>query len=656
MKSIRQLLRQPGKTAAGIVLVALAVSVLCICVGQAFAAANAQAALDKSCTTVALQTVDYQYETVTDSEGRASRVFSLTSPQAVEDWIGRTVEEHPELVESVASHGLASAYIPELTPDNYTGYICRWVEVAGDDSYRLVPDPAGAPYSCALLEVTLTDVGAPEETGDQLTVALSGVVERALSLQEGFHDPAGYTAHLTLTLPDQASWEALELAADSRCLVWGMDYRDEDWELRSYISYRANDGELLDELDPACLFMLPQTSQARGIVARYTHASQFRPVQSVMLNGEQLALFRAVSLTASPAEGPGIVPLSGSAEEFLASDQGASWRTAMELAAVNNQAFPMIGVDGLEYVAAFAQETARITAGRDFTREELTAGASVCVMSAHLAQANGLAVGDVIHPAFYAMDGGCSAQSLLADGTGTVNPAAHFYTGGSLTASEDGYTIVGLYDQDDMWGTVTPYSFTPNTVFVPKTSVPVEMEYGSQGFFRTIVLKNGVVPQFRALTEAAGYDDLFLYYDQGYTVTTGSLYSYRSTVKQSLMVGFVVYGIVLLLFLPLFPGSQGGVIDRMGTMGAGRTHKVGHLLAGSLGILLPGTAIGLLAGRLLWESVVNALMDWSGAAPPITLDGAGLGLIAAGQLALALLAVLLLSLFFTRQASLLRRR
>lgn len=661
MKTIHQLFRQPVRAIAGILLVSLAAAILCICAGQAFSARNAQETLDQSCTTAALQTVDYQYETYTDPSGLMYRVFAMRNPEEIEAWIQQTIREHPELVTGVYYAGLASAYIPELTPDNYTGYISYTVDRMADESYRLAPAPVGAPYSCAVLEVTLTEIGPAAEAGDGYTVELTGTVERAVSLQEGFDDPVGRIARLTLQLSSPEELEGLGLAVGGRYLVYGADYYDLEWELRGYISHRVNDDEPLDSLDPVYLRIIPEINQAGGVVARYLHASPFRTIQTVHLYQQHLLMFNAVSLTIASrgvwAGSPAIVPLDTSAEEFLASREGGLWLETMDRNAVNYHAFPMIGVDGLEYIAGFSQETARITAGRDFTQEELAQGSRVCILSAHLAEANGLTVGDMIHPEFYEMDTGSPDQGCLADGVGTVNPAAHFYTGATpLTTGEEGYVIVGLYEQDNLWGEPTPYSFTPNTIFVPKASVPIEMEYGEQAFFRTIVLKNGTVPQFRALAEEAGYDDLFLYYDQGYTVTSASLHDYQATIQQALTMGFVVYGIVLVLFLVLFPCSKKRAVDQMSTMGARRINQIGYVLLDSLGILLPGTIVGAIAGRLLWQSVVSALMEWSGAAPPLTLEGAGMSLIAAGQLVLALLVTLLLALFLTKPVDLMEKR
>ena len=54
MYSFRQLLRQKAKTISGVLLVAMAVAVLCVSLGQALAATETDISLDYGFTTVAL--------------------------------------------------------------------------------------------------------------------------------------------------------------------------------------------------------------------------------------------------------------------------------------------------------------------------------------------------------------------------------------------------------------------------------------------------------------------------------------------------------------------------------------------------------------------------------------------------------------------------
>lgn len=71
MKYFRQLLRQPLKFIAGVIVVSLAVSILCVCLGQSIAADKTEATLEYHFTTIALPTTKYNYSEsfFTDFEG-----------------------------------------------------------------------------------------------------------------------------------------------------------------------------------------------------------------------------------------------------------------------------------------------------------------------------------------------------------------------------------------------------------------------------------------------------------------------------------------------------------------------------------------------------------------------------------------------------------
>ena len=100
MKSIRQLTRQGLKTLAGILLAAIAVTVLCVSFSQKLAAEDTSRQLQQIYMTVALPTG-------AEVPNRAT-------------WIQGLIDGHPELVRYTIRQGLASAYIPTLTPDNHT--------------------------------------------------------------------------------------------------------------------------------------------------------------------------------------------------------------------------------------------------------------------------------------------------------------------------------------------------------------------------------------------------------------------------------------------------------------------------------------------------------------------------------------------------------
>lgn len=678
MKTIRQLLRQPVKAIASIILVAVAVSLLCIGVGQSLAAQTTRETMEYQFNTVALPTRKYNFAELTI--GETTHTFrSPTYPEPVAQWVERSVAENPNLVKLDSRPGLASAYIPTLTADNYTRHE-YYDTYSYSNGTAYVPNPIGAPYTCALLEITLTGVeedtviadfdhdGVPEKTPTGGWV-LSGTVERVLSLHEGYNDPTGWTLHITLGSsllaqmdldPEQAqqNTQALaqrvqELEIGQRYLVYGADYYDEDWELREYIRLLKNNELIIDEFDLSKLTLMSEKEINRNkaanpidyFVARYLYVelteAQLKRVQGVMMNDPEITL------------------LSGTAEEFLSSEKGAQWREYLDIAQVNDHAFPLIGVDKLGYIGAFAQQNARVVEGRDFTQEELEGGSKVCVMAQSLAAANGLSVGDTLSVRYYNFNPEMKDQSLISNGLGTTTPTAYFFRESTPFAGEaEEYTIVGLYRYSSEWGDPQEdlYAFTPNTIFVPKTSVTGTMDYSDQAFFRTLVLENGKISEFRQLVDEAGYEGLFVYCDQGYSEISESFHDYQAAARHAMLIGVGMYCVLLALFLLLSPARQGAVLYTMDSLGAQRRHKFAHVVIGALIILLPGTVVGTTAGLLLWDQVSDVLAASAQVMVEVEADVGGMLLVSAVQLAAALCAVLLMTVPMTRQRSLMKRK
>ena len=545
----------------------------------------------------------------------------------------------------------------------------------------------------------------------EVRVELTGTVKSVVSMENGYDDPTGRTVYLTLVLPDMESLDALALTVGQRYLVYGEDYLDGNWALRGYISdgLSAASGSPIEitELDedaflyftPEELEILAELNPYSTAVAQYWYgeilteipAEMLRWKDAVMLTLEDKSVFGVYeSVDYSDGSGsypninwdrwvtdengaliqitqeeyeqrysvPTIVEIDGAVEAYLQSEDGQPWAKQIELMEVNYRAFPVVGVEKLGYVADFARETARIVEGRDFTQEELESGAKVCLLSETLAAANGLGVGDRICPRFYNYDWDSPCQAFVSGGNGVVNPSAYRYTANTAFAgSAEDYVIVGLYRQDNAWGDVSDnlYSFTPNTIFVPHSSVSSDMDHGDQGFFQTLVLKNGSVAAFRNLVDEAGYEGLFIYYDQGYTTISGNLHNYKEVSQRALLVGMVVYGGILLLFLLLFPGSQGKVLLTMHALGAQRKCKVAQVVMTSAGILIPGTVTGILTGMLLWQRIINALAESASAAVTLEMDIVTFTMVALGQLVLALVLTVLIALPMTRDKGIAKR-
>lgn len=664
MKSIKQLMRQPLKCLCGIALVAAAVCVLCLTWGQYRSSREALDKLDNQYNTVALITDESNYNSNKTAEGFAIQLSSGL-PDEVLEWIETTVNEHPELIKLDSRPGLASAYIPELNPDLYIEHEYRHISsVRSYEAGSWIPDPEGAPYTCAMLEVTVERIDvyyyyAEFPWGKEPTTTPGGSelicrIDKVHALPEGYHDPTGYYARLIIreVTPEELAEQYPE---GSRWLVFGNDYYDWDWQLRdnirrTYAEY-YNSEVIIDTFDPEKITYYTD-AQIEATGGRY-YGEYKHGYKTIRLGKHDVRSVRTIEMTE-----PKMVRLNGTAEEFLASEVGSQWVNYLEYAAVNDHAFPIIGVDKLGYIGNFAQGLARIVEGRDFTQEELESGAKVCIMAQSLATSNGLAVGDTIRPQYYKFDSEMKAGYRISSGVGTTEPTAYFFGENTPFEGEvEAYTIVGLYrgsewqnPQDNLYG------FTPNTIFAPKKAVTGTMDYADNAFFRTLVLENGKMNELMDLASASGYDDMFECYDQGYSDVAPAFESYADSAGRAAMLGGGAYLLLMGLYLLLFPGSQGKVLTTMDSLGAAKLQKVQHITLSVLGILLPGSVLGTFLGTVLWDRVSEALQASAEVVLQLQMDLYALAQAAFVQGICVLLITLLLGLGMTGKHIAMKRK
>lgn len=672
MKNLRQLIRQPGKTIAGVLLVAFAVAILCVCAGQALSARQTEEGTAENFTTIAYRgDYSWDWDNPTIAEGvKGYYSFSMDAYRENARFMDMLTEKYPEYVKLDFKPGFISAYVPEL------------------DELRSSEFPE-APNACAMLEVRLETIGQPQETfilgttdmwesveiPDGWEVVLTARVEKVIGLYEVWTDPVGYTIELTIPLPDESAAEDMEFEVGQRYLVYGMDYYDMYYDVLQYVngdlSKNTGDDIRLTELDFDAIKYRTQQEidKSSSVYDTYTVAYYHWGEYMVPINNHQIQLLQRCSMTLKNeadfgADGkytiPTIAKLDTSAEEFLQSGDGALWRQALENLEITNDSFPVIGLGGsTKYLSAFVLDQCEIIDGRDFTEEELASGAKVCLVSNLLAQENGLSVGDTISPQFYENDSDSPYQNNTKITFRTTNPKANMYgAAGSFVGKAEEYTIVGIYEQDHPWMNTSnavyyfyTYTFTPNTIFVPESSVNGEMEYFDCGVFRTLVLYNGCVPQVRKIVDEAGHQFLFNFADQGYTQIAEGLYDYQRVAKIALVTGAVLYGMVLLLYLLLFPGRQSRQMIVLNAMGTPVWKRVWGGVVSGFGILFPGTVLGCILARLSWDKLVGALLQAADVELEIVLTMKNLALIAASQLALALVLTAIITLALSAKYS-----
>lgn len=565
----------------------------------------------------------------------------------------------------------------------------------------------------------LMDLVAKKTMTDGYTVELTGTVEQTISLPDGMRDPVGMTARLTLTLPSMEQIEALGLVPGEQYIVYGMDYVDEYQLIVGYmkqssfkhVSFAPFDPEMLKEpterekksyfenkkINAVMLYnFVPlepwQYERFNSVSMTLCQPMNLIPYEEIRNEaGEVTDLVPQTEVTYTDRNGqtytvpmseyneryavPTIARLRGSVEDFLAAEEGKTWQTALEQSQVNNHAFAILGVDDLHQLAMFSLGNTQIGEGREFTGEEVESGAKVCIIHELVAQQSGLQIGDTITLSFYGTDYGhpyqpVSVQERLLQKTyesvgepyqptsnlekGLLRPAASLYFTTTPFTETAEYTIVGFW-QGDVWPK-NYYNFSANTVLVPYSSVQTTMEHRDSLPFVSVVLENGMIRAFHELAKRAGYAGQFKYTDQGYSDIAVNFHNYEALARQIMLVGVVIYVILLLLFLLLYPASQGKTVWTMESMGCGFGRRFGHVLLHAMVIMVLASALGGLAGSLLWDRLVAALQATAESTIALELEPGVLASVAVAQLLLALVLSAFVAVFVAAPRGIAKRR
>lgn len=648
MNSIRQLIRRPGKTILGILLILLACTLLCVSIGQYFAAIQMQRQVEGEYTTIALPTNRFKRQEILDEQGESVGISYLDSqPHEVQTFLSGLPEQFPEMVKSVESPGFLSGYCPAMNPINYEAV---GFQAKGDGLTQIDT----VPYTCAMFVITVNQISDLVEAEDAqrygMRAAVEGTVEEVYMLQDGYADPTGRTIYLQVGVESEEAFRALNLQVGEAYLVYGTDYTDLDWLLRCEIAngkqevydtiswsnitpLTEEEKKILNENNAVngveseivALYQVHMDGVKYGMYLTERHLTRIDSCSMTVcsnlgllqgqLGQEEIQVYLEDGVYNIPTEEyeerygrPGIVHLDGDVEEFWNTTEDFRWKSARDTVQINNHAFPVVATGNLRSIAQFGTQDALLSGGRMFSAEEYEQGSAVCVISESLAAQNGLSVGDFIPLQYYEADRMLPNQTYLKTG----NPSPFFYSPDRGFCSEErAYEIVGLYRQKEAWSG-DAYAFTPNTIFVPKNSAQGKMETSDSGIFCTFVLENGMIGRMEQEVAAAGFEGLLTYYDQGFSDIQASLSDYFSVSRTILLIGTLSWVGLAAVFVFLFPGHQRREAERMWTLGTPRGWIVRHIVSGSIGILVPGLILGGLVSLGVMGKVLEQLGTHAG--------------------------------------------
>ncbi len=262
----------------------------------------------------------------------------------------------------------------------------------------------------------------------------------------------------------------------------------------------------------------------------------------------------------------------GSAEEFLASDEGKVWREQiLPLCEVNHHSASVILTDNLQSMYSFNNGVATIQEGRDFTAEDYENGNDVCIIGADYAAYNNYRLGDKITLDYYntIIDQEVVVAPSMA--VGDMGDSERYWIAKHGVCTEKNrigvckeYEIVGIYSAP-AFKTNSILSFQGDTIFVPKASVPDSEKYETCDYelLQSLILKNGTKDLFMQRLkeyEYTGdpvyllifddpdnidYSEYFMCFDQQYDKAEGSVEVMEGNALRLLLLSLAGFAVVL---------------------------------------------------------------------------------------------------------------
>ena len=337
-----------------------------------------------------------------------------------------------------------------------------------------------------------------------------------------------------------------------------------------------------------------------------------------------------------------VTRIEGTWEEFLADPANAIYQQMMERWEKQQHSLAVLGTDNLNAMYAFTASAANVVTGRSFTQEEYDSGAKVCILNESMAVKADISVGDTITLEQYLCHDNephenynWSTDTNEIDGMLNNPNIGHFNFHTEYAAAEE-FTVVGLYRVRNEWEDAS-YSFSPNTVFIPKaaqiegasggpsrevivhewvdpegktqyiTDTAVE---GTYGIYFSMKLKNGQVSDFEALMEEdARFAGQFITVDQGFGPILEILNGITASSARLTGVVLAGWGLLLALYVLLYQGKQKRNIGIMRSLGAEPREAWQYLFGSGMVVAAVGVAIGSVAAGAVMGIVQSKLFD-----------------------------------------------
>ena len=599
MNGRKRFTRRPGITVLWLAALTAAALLLAVGGGVLWSVMGLERHLDEQFTSIAVLTrTQEEQQALEEAKEYGWNGVVQDAPTLTQEELEQL--EAMEQVRLVDLRGLTAAYSPDLVPV---------LSVETEKAYQMELD---RPYGHVMLVGRVLQAETERKQREMDTTEMDGQVHRytEVATTGTMVVEQVLAAHADYEIPEELEFDVYYVSEDPDDVVRAGERYLFYGEFDAGLTYDLVDYLLESGGEEPPVTPLFHVNRKEGAVACYL---------------EEDGSYRYVSSADVPPCFPLYSEISGSVEEFLAAPEQEQWRRTLEEMQITMHSLPLLGTDCLESVYTFQQGSSYLLQGRSFTQQEYRSGARVCVISEAVAQKAGLSVGDSLTISQYEplvnYDEYCSLMpngqtSRLLQHLSSVqlnDPFIRPYLSQyGFSTSEESFTVVGIYRQEDWWDEEGAYAMTPNVIFTTSGAL-ADSAYRADagGVYLSVVLENGMAQEFEQALEGTGLEGRWLIDDQNYDSVKAGVEQLKQTALILMAACAAGWLVVALFYLILCQGGERRNLGIMISVGAGRGSALRYLWGSGLILAAAGTVLGAALGRVVDRSVLDMVMSVS---------------------------------------------
>lgn len=312
-----------------------------------------------------------------------------------------------------------------------------------------------------------------------------------------------------------------------------------------------------------------------------------------------------------------IAEVPGTLEDFLADPANQYWVDTIKEINTTVHNVTVYGTDNINSLILFADKTMYLSDGEEFSAEDYEKGNNVCIVSETAAYKNGWKLGDKIPINYYPTLGSYSTYREL----GMLD---------EYKILSDEYVIKGIYRHTNQFPD-KPDNISANTIFVPnkclyslgiRQSIDENSDDGSAlseesilswSDIKSMVVKNGRIDDMKAFIEQQGWDlNWFKFYDGGYSEVKSTVEGIKDSADDQLLASTLTCLAAFIIYIALFVMRQRKNVGVMLSLGSGKKRAVGFMAAISTIPAAVATVLGAIIGcAMLKGSVARVVAEAS---------------------------------------------